>query len=75
MVTKSHGPQSRAERSGAGLRAGGSGMQSQGHLVAVFWWSNLVRLHSLYKILYLKRRLESYSILGTQASPNKILLI
>ena len=37
MVTKSHGPQSRAERSGAGLRAGGSGMQSQGHLSSGFF--------------------------------------
>ena len=30
---------------------------------------------SLYKILYPKRRIESYSILGTLVSPNKILLI
>ena len=40
-----------------------------------FWWLNLVRLYSLYKILYPKRRIESYSILGTIISPNKILLI
>ena len=32
---------------------------------SVFWGLNLVRLYSLYKILYLKRRIESYSILGT----------
>ena len=41
---------------------------------SVFWWLNLVRLYSLYKILYPKRRIESYSILGTIVSPNKILL-
>ena len=35
---------------------------------------NLVRLYPLYKILYPKRRIESYSILGTIVSPNKILL-
>ena len=40
-----------------------------------FWWLNLVRLYSLCKILYPKRRIESYSILGTIVSPNKILLI
>ena len=39
-----------------------------------FWWLNLVRLYSLYKILYPKRRIQSYSILGTIVSPNKILL-
>ena len=42
---------------------------------SVFWWLNLVRLHSSYKLLYPKRRIESYSILGTIVSPNKILLI
>ena len=41
---------------------------------SVFWWLNLVRLDSLYKILYPKRRIESYSIMGTIVSPNKILL-
>ena len=45
------------------------------HLSNVFWWLNLVRLYSLYKILYPKRRKESYSILGIIVSPNKILLI
>ena len=39
-----------------------------------FWWSNLVRLYSKYKILYPKRRIESYSIMGTIVSPNKMLL-
>ena len=32
----------------------------------VFWWLNPVRLFSLYKIVYPKRRIESYSILGTK---------
>ena len=40
-----------------------------------FWWLNQVRLYSLYKILYPKRRIYSYSILGTIVSPNKILLL
>ena len=31
--------------------------------------------YSLYKILYPKRRIESYSILGTIKSLNKMLLI
>ena len=39
------------------------------------WWLNLVRLYSLYKILYPQRRIESYSIMGTIVPPNKILLI
>ena len=39
---------------------------------SVFWWLNLVRLYSLYKILYPKRRIKSYSILGTIVSPKKI---
>ena len=43
--------------------------------VVFFWWLNPVRLYSLYKILYPKRRIESYSIMGTIVSPNKILLI
>ena len=41
----------------------------------VFWWLNLVRLYSLCKILYPKRRIESYSIMGTIVSPTKILLM
>ena len=41
---------------------------------SVFWWLNPVRLYFLYKILYPKKRIESYSILGTIVSPNKILL-
>ena len=40
-----------------------------------FWWLNLVRFHSLYKILYPKGRIESYSIMSTRVSPNKVLLI
>ena len=32
---------------------------------------NLVRLYSLYKILYPERRVESYSIMGTIVSPKK----
>ena len=32
-------------------------------------WLNLVRLYSLYKILYPKRRIESYSIMGTIIPP------
>ena len=43
-------------------------------LSRVFWWLNLVSLCSLYEILYPKRRIESYSIIGTIVSPNKILL-
>ena len=35
-------------------------------------WLNLVRLYSLYKMLYPKGRTESYSIMGTMVSPNKI---
>ena len=42
---------------------------------SVFWWLNLVRLYSLYKMLYPKRRIESYSIMVTIISPNRILLI
>ena len=42
---------------------------------SVFWWLNLVRLYSLNKILYPKRRIESYTIRGTMVSPNKMLLI
>ena len=41
---------------------------------SVFGWLKLVRLYSLYKILYPKRKISSYSILGTIVSPNKILL-
>ena len=33
-----------------------------------------IRLYSLYKILYPKRRIESYSIMGTIVSPSKLLL-
>ena len=44
-------------------------------LSGFFWWLNLVRLYSLYEILYPKRRIESYSIVGTIVSPNQILLI
>ena len=40
-----------------------------------FWRLNLVRLRSLDKILYPKRRIESYAIMGTIVSPNKILLV
>ena len=39
------------------------------------FWLNLVRRYSLHKILCPKRRIESYSIMGTIVSPNKILLI
>ena len=47
-----------------------------GYMGSVFLWLlNLVRLYSLCKILYPKRRIESYSIRGTIVSPNKILLI
>ena len=35
----------------------------------------ILGLYSLYKILYPKRRIESYSILGTIVAPNKKLLI
>ena len=41
----------------------------------VFWWLNLESSNSLYKILYPKRRVKSYSILGTIVSPNQLLLI
>ena len=41
-------------------------------LGSVFWWLSPVRLYSLYNILYPKRRIESYSIIGTIVSPNKI---
>ena len=44
------------------------------HLSSVFWWLNLVRLYSLYKILYPKRKIYSYSIMGTIISPNEIQL-
>ena len=40
-----------------------------------FWWLKLVRLHALHKILYPKRRIKSYSILGTIVSPSKMLFI
>ena len=46
-----------------------------------FWWLNLVRVFSLYKILFPKGGkdvtlywIECYSILGTIVSPNQILL-
>ena len=35
---------------------------------------NPERLYSLYEILYPKRKIESYSLLGTIVSPNKMLL-
>ena len=38
-------------------------------LSSVFWWLSPVGLYSLYKILNPKRRIESYSILGTIISP------
>ena len=41
--------------------------------VVFFGWLNPVRSYSLNKILYPKRRIESYSIMGTIVSPNKIL--
>ena len=41
----------------------------------VFWWLNLVRLYSLCQKLCPKRRIESYSTLGTTVSPNKILFM
>ena len=44
-------------------------------LSSVFWWLNRVRLYSLYEILYPERRIESYSIMGTIVSPNKIRLL
>ena len=45
------------------------------HVSSVFFgWLNLIRFYSLYNILYLKRRIESYSIIGTIIFPNKILL-
>ena len=34
-----------------------------------------ITLYSLYEILYPKSRIESYSIMGTIVSPNKLLLI
>ena len=34
-----------------------------------FWWFNLVRLYSLYKILYPKGKIESYSIDLPDTSP------
>ena len=37
--------------------------------VVFLWWSNKVRLYSLYEVLYPKRRIESYSILGTIVPP------
>ena len=40
------------------------------HMSSVFWWLNLVRLYSVYKILYPKRRIESYSIMGTAERPH-----
>ena len=43
-------------------------------LSSIFWWLNLVRLYSVHKILYPKGRIESYSVMGTVVSPNKILL-
>ena len=58
-----------------GVRAGADNTDATGQqMSSVFWWLNLVRLYSLYNILYPKRRIESYSILGTIISPNKILL-
>ena len=54
----------------------GSGFKVKPYLQVsnVFWWLNLVRFYSSYKILYPKRKIESYSIMGTIISPNKILL-
>ena len=43
-------------------------------LSSVFLVLHIVRLYSLYRILYPRRRIESYSILGTIVSPNNILL-
>ena len=39
--------------------------------VTFFWWLNLVRFYSASKILYPKRRIESYSIFGTIVSPKQ----
>ena len=39
-----------------------------------FGWLDLVRLNSLHKIRYPKRRIESYSIVSIIVSPNKIRL-
>ena len=47
----------------------GVGLRSQGIGVVFFWWLNLVRLYSLYKIQYPKRGYIPYSILGTVVSP------
>ena len=44
------------------------------HMSSVFWWLNPVRLCSLHENTITKRRNESYPILGTIVSPNKILL-
>ena len=42
------------------------GVQHICHVSNVFfWWLNLVRLYPLYKVLYPKRRIQSYSIMGT----------
>ena len=51
-----------------------AGLKPEPNVSSFFWWLNLARLYSLYKILYPNRRIYSYSILGTIVSPNKILL-
>ena len=35
----------------------GSNHEQAAHLSSVFWWLNLVRLYSLYKLLYPKKRI------------------
>ena len=45
----------------------------KGTIILTTTQKNLVRSYTLYKILYPKRRIETY-IMGTIVSPNKILL-
>ena len=51
-----------------------SGILTLSQMSSVFVWLNLVRYHSLCTILYPKRRIESYSLMGIIVSPSKILI-
>ena len=56
-------------------RAGDLGVQTTGFThEKCFFVVEPSKIIFVYKILYPKRRIESYSITGTLVSPNKILL-
>ena len=55
-----------------GSQLPGARLYHTAHLSNVFWWLKPVGLYSLYRIQHPKRRIGSYSLMGTIVSPNKI---